>query len=212
MCNAIQDEKIGTTFISTRFGNVVGSRGSVIQLFTHQIENGGPVILTDSRMTRFIMTLEESVRLVMESMILGRGGEVFVTKMPVISIKSLAVVMIEMLAPYFGFNPDQIKIEEVGARPGEKMYEELTNEEEIRRSSEMDELIVIFPAFSNIYQAVDYRYANQTLKEFKKVYHSANEDPMSHDDILKFLLKPNVLPNKIQNRLKKNNFKLSKDK
>ena len=89
----------GPIFASTRFGNVLGSRGSVIPLFMRQISRGGPVTLTDPEMTRFIMTLREAVHLVMESTFLARGGEVFVTKMPIARIQDLAKVMVKTLAP-----------------------------------------------------------------------------------------------------------------
>jgi FlaA1/EpsC-like NDP-sugar epimerase len=133
-------------FVSTRFGNVLGSRGSVIPLFLHQIRMGGPVTLTSSQMTRFIMTMEEAVNLVMDSLFLARGGEVFVTKMPVIRIRDLAEVMIEELAAEYGYRPSDIRIDVIGPRPGEKMYEELISEEEIQRSIELPKYFVIRPA------------------------------------------------------------------
>src|SRR5262249_36498176 len=98
-------------FASTRFGNVLGSRGSVIPLVMRQIRAGGPVTVTDPEMTRFIMTLDEAVRLVMDSLFLARGGEIFVTKMPVLRVGDLAEVMIEELAPTFGHRPADIAIE-----------------------------------------------------------------------------------------------------
>src|ERR1700731_2359007 len=97
-------------FASTRFGNVLGSRGSVIPLFIRQIRAGGPITLTDPEMTRFIMTLDEAVRLVMDSLFLARGGEIFVTKMPVVRIGDLAEVMIEELAGDFGYRAGDIAI------------------------------------------------------------------------------------------------------
>ena len=124
----------GPVFASTRFGNVLGSRGSVIPIFREQIRKGGSVGLTDPKMTRFIMSIEQAVQLVVDSAYLAKGGEVFVTKMPVIRIQDLAEVMIEELAPKYGHNPDHIGIEIIGTKPGEKQYEELMTLEEVRRA------------------------------------------------------------------------------
>ena len=143
-----QSQSGRTIFASTRFGNVLGSRGSVIPLFKRQIAAGGPVTLTDPEMTRFIMTLGEAVALVTEAVFLAKGGEVFVTKMPVCRIEDLAVVMIEELAPRHGYDPADISLRITGARPGEKLYEELTNEEEIRRTAELERHLVIVPALA----------------------------------------------------------------
>ena len=107
-----------TIFVSTRFGNVLGSRGSVIPIFHKQIERGGPVTLTDSGMTRFVMTIKEAARLVIDSGSLAHGGEVFITKMPVVRIKDLAQVMIDEMAPGFGHDPASVEIREIGAKPG----------------------------------------------------------------------------------------------
>ena len=133
-----------TVFASTRFGNVLGSRGSVVPIFRRQIAQGGPITLTDRAMTRFIMTLGQAAALVLESVWLARGGEVMVTRMPVARIEDIAVVMRDALA-----EGRDIRITEIGAKPGEKMYEELMNDEEVRRTYEYGDFFVILPAFAS---------------------------------------------------------------
>jgi FlaA1/EpsC-like NDP-sugar epimerase len=119
-------------FASTRFGNVLGSRGSVIPIFREQIRKGGPVTLTDPTMTRFIMSIKEAVSLVADSASFACGGEVFITKMPVIRIRDLAEVMIQELAPTYGHCPEDVGITHIGAKPGE---ENVRRVDEPRRNS-----------------------------------------------------------------------------
>ena len=147
----VADHQHGTIFTSTRFGNVLGTRGSVFLTFRKLIAAGGPVTLTSNEMTRFIMTLERAVELVLEAAALSRGGETFITKMEAIRIEDLAAVMISELAPKSGLNPDNIEITNTGIRPGEKIYEELMNEEEVRRSIELEHHFVVLPAQTDIY-------------------------------------------------------------
>jgi FlaA1/EpsC-like NDP-sugar epimerase len=193
--NALQQQGEGTIFASTRFGNVAGSRGSVIPLFCQQIAAGGPVTLTDAAMTRFVMPLEHAVRLVITSMSLACGGEVFITKMPVLQVKDLANVMISLLPPVYGKKAKDIKIQEIGPRPGEKFYEELMNGEETRRALDSEDLFIILPAFRNIYADIDYTYEGITVRPVQKTYNSENEEFMSPEDIERFLMLPDVLPN-----------------
>jgi FlaA1/EpsC-like NDP-sugar epimerase len=112
-----------TKFIITRFGNVLGSNGSVIPLFKKQIENGGPLTVTHENITRYFMTIPEACSLVLEAAAMGNGGEIFVFDMgEPIKIYNLAKNMISLS----GLNyPDDIDIKIVGLRPGEKIYEEL---------------------------------------------------------------------------------------
>lgn len=112
-----------TQFITTRFGNVLGSNGSVIPLFQKQIEAGGPITLTDDKITRYFMTIPEACQLVLEAFIMGQGGEIFVFDMgEPMKIIDLAKKMIALN----GFEVDKdIEIKITGLRPGEKMYEEL---------------------------------------------------------------------------------------
>ena len=117
-----------TKFITTRFGNVLGSNGSVIPLFKKQIEQGGPITITDKRVTRFFMTIPEACQLVLEAGSMGNGGEIFVFDMgEPIKIIDLAKKMIKLS----GLEEDKdIEIKITGLRPGEKLYEELLSKEE----------------------------------------------------------------------------------
>lgn len=176
-----------TIFASTRFGNVLGSRGSVIPIFREQIKKGGPVTLTDPLMTRFIMSIQEAVKLVINSSILANGGEVFITKMPVINIFDLAKVMIEELSPFYGHDIDKVKITTIGQKPGEKLYEELMNHEETRRSLELPNYFSVLPAFIGENEKNNYTYPEIIRQKVSRPYNSNNEDVLSKNDLRKFL-------------------------
>ncbi|HTE24850.1 polysaccharide biosynthesis protein [Flavitalea sp.] len=122
------DHSSNTKFITTRFGNVLGSNGSVIPRFREQIQKGGPVTVTDPEITRFFMTIPEAVQLVLEAGTMGTGGEIFIFDMgKPVRIVDLAKKMIRLA----GLVPDEdIRIVYTGLRPGEKLYEELLNKEE----------------------------------------------------------------------------------
>jgi len=186
-------QKNGPIFASTRFGNVLGSRGSVIPLFKRQISDGGPVTLTDTRMTRFIMTLREAVRMVLDSTFLAKGGEVFVTKMPIIRIEDLAEVMISLQAEVGGYTPETIKVDIIGSKPGEKLYEELMSEEETRRTVELPDYFVVLPAFKSVYQDIDYGYSDMLPERVEKPYNSASEQAMTRVELSDYLIKNKIL-------------------
>ena len=182
-----------TIFSSTRFGNVLGSRGSVIPIFARQIENGGPVTLTDRRMTRFIMTLEDSCRLVLLAAEKAKGGEVFVTKMPVIQIADLAQVMVDELAEQYGFNPSAMPITEIGSKPGEKLYEELMSDQETRRTVELEEMFAVMPAFRSVYEDIAYDYDDLVNSDVTDPYVSSPDNSMSLEALRLYCLQHDLL-------------------
>jgi FlaA1/EpsC-like NDP-sugar epimerase len=120
----------------------MGSRGSVIPLFRKQIEAGGPVTVTVGQMTRFLMTLDESVDLVVHAMGHAEGGEIFVRKAPATTVADLARALIAK----YGGGAD-IPIRTVGIRPGEKIDEVLVNEYELQRAQETDDYFTIYPEY-----------------------------------------------------------------
>jgi len=180
-------------FSSSRFGNVLGSNGSVIPIFQNQIKRGGPVTVTEKEMTRFVMTEKEAAKLVIKGAAIACGGEVFVTKMPVISIVDLAKVMIEILAPVYGFDEDNIGIEFIGARAGEKLYEELMSEEERSRAVEMKDMFSILPALKNGNGKMSYSYPSIMSQHIEKAYISRNEELLTINELKDYLLSNNIL-------------------
>jgi FlaA1/EpsC-like NDP-sugar epimerase len=180
-------------FASTRFGNVLGSNGSVIPVFWEQIKKGGPVTITDMRMTRFIMTVPESVKLVIKAAAMACGGEVFVTKMPVVRIIDLAEAMIDLLAPLYGYDPADIPIEFIGVKPGEKLYEELMSEEETSRAVELEDMFAVLPNLIDRKQTEAYRYHGFVTGEVKNPYVSRNEKIMKKEEIADYLRGHSIL-------------------
>ncbi|MDG2154108.1 MAG: polysaccharide biosynthesis protein [Crocinitomicaceae bacterium] len=129
-----------TQYITTRFGNVLGSNGSVIPLFQKQIENGGPITITDERINRFFMSIPEACQLVLEAGAMGKGGEIYVFDMgESVKIIDLAKKMISLSG--LTINKD-IKIKITGLRPGEKLYEELLANEENTISTHHEKILI----------------------------------------------------------------------
>lgn len=136
---ALDKESKNTTLVAVRFGNVLGSRGSVIPKFKKQIELGGPITITDERMTRYFMTIPEASRLVIQAGALANGGEIFILDMgKPVKIVDLAKNMISLS----GFNEKDIKIKFTGIRPGEKLYEELLKTEEVSEKKVYEKIFV----------------------------------------------------------------------
>ena len=194
MTAANSNQRSGITmFASTRFGNVLGSRGSVIPIFKEQIKKGGPVTLTDPEMTRFIMSIKGAVQLVIDSAKIAAGGYVFITKMPVIRIQDLAEVMIEDLAPVYGCNPENVEIKIIGTKPGEKLYEELMSQEETRRAIELKKYFAVKPAFEGLYNKAPYEHSEVINETVTNPYNSSNEPVLSKEELRDFLLTNKLL-------------------
>ena len=178
-----------TVFSSTRFGNVLGSRGSVLQVFYDQVRAGKQLTLTNPAMTRFVMTAAQAVGLVLDSARVSRGGEVFVTKMPTLRIQDLALAMIEEYASGPDSHPG---VKTVGVRPGEKMYEELLSEEEMTRTIELGDYFVVLPAFRGAYSQIRYEYDDVINDNVDRPYRSDGETLMGHSEIIAFITDPGV--------------------
>jgi len=153
----LNENKINATkFITTRFGNVLGSNGSVVPLFTKQIASGGPLTITHPDIIRYFMTIPEACQLVLEAGAMGNGGEIYIFDMgKPVKIIDLARKMIKLA----GFMPDRdIKIEIVGLRPGEKLYEELLNDTSKTIATYHDKIMIaeeIQEEFENLHTEIN---------------------------------------------------------
>jgi UDP-N-acetylglucosamine 4,6-dehydratase/5-epimerase len=170
VCSQNQQD-LDTIFCCVRYGNVMGSRGSVIPFFRQLLTEKKPLTITDDKMTRFMMTLDESVDLVLYAMKNAQGGEVFVKKAAACLVMDLARTMIKKYS-----DGDVSKIKVVGIRPGEKIDEVLVNEYEIRRSKENEQFFVVSPEYRpneenhNYTSGYEYTSANtKQLTEYEEI-------------------------------------------
>ncbi|MGB4013046.1 MAG: polysaccharide biosynthesis protein [Bacteroidales bacterium] len=185
-----------TTICGTRYGNVMASRGSVIPLFVKQIKEGKPITITDPNMTRFMMTLDDAVDLVLFAFEHGKNGDIFVQKAPAATIETLAQATVEL---YNAKN--DIKI--IGTRHGEKLYEVLVNREDMAKAEDLKNFYRI-PADN---RDLNYnRFFTEGVEDISKVedYHSHNTHRLSKEEMKELLLKlplirHDVLGEKVEN-------------
>lgn len=166
-----------TKFAAVRFGNVMGSRGSVIPLFQWQIEQKRKITVTCKEMTRFMMSLRQATELTLKAMQIAQGGEIFVLKMPIIQLMDLAKIVIDQTCSRLGIEPSSIFVDEIGLRPGEKMYEELMTEEESRNALETVSMFIIQNSFME-----QRNYLNAVPAKVQS-YRSHSYKPMNANDL-----------------------------
>lgn len=170
-----------TIFSSVRFGNVIGSRGSVVPLFKRQILNQKKVTVTDLSMSRFMMTLNQATELTIKALKESKGGETFVLKMPVILLKDLLFVVMEETCKEYHLNYEEIEIQEIGLRPGEKMYEELMTFDESTFALELTDMFLIPSNFGNL------NLYQNAYKAPQGTYSSENQEPISKEEVRQLL-------------------------
>lgn len=174
-----------TVFSCVRFGNVLGSRGSVVPVFRKQIEAGGPVTLTSQNMTRFVMSTSEAVTFILRAAEMAQGGEVFIPKMPAIKIIDLAEVMIQELASKNSYNPKNIELKIIGNRAGEKLYEELFTEDEAMITYEKNEALIMTSRLAT----QNNEYAGKKLQR----YTSSNARLLTKAEIKRLLMEAKLM-------------------
>jgi FlaA1/EpsC-like NDP-sugar epimerase len=144
-------------------------------------------------MTRFVMTVQEAAKMVLEAAIRACGGEVLVTKMPALRIADLAEAMISLMAPRLGLDSEKITIKYVGARPGEKLYEELMTTEEVSRVIELPTMFAIMPSLKAFYHKINYSYGDELPGRNKNPEILSLKAPMSVAEIKDYLMRFAIL-------------------
>jgi FlaA1/EpsC-like NDP-sugar epimerase len=180
-----------TKFVAVRFGNVMGSRGSVIPLFKKQVLENKRITITDTAMSRFMMTQTQAARLTMKAAFDSKGGETFVLKMPVINLGDLAEVVIEQTCSKFKQPYEEVVIDEIGIRPGEKMYEELMTEEESKFCYDLGEMFAVIPTTFNFEEYEE--YYKKYLKAKVGMYSSHDEEVLTKDEVKELLISENLI-------------------
>jgi FlaA1/EpsC-like NDP-sugar epimerase len=174
-----------TKFVAVRFGNVMGSRGSALPLFINQIQQNRRITVTDPEMTRFMMTIKQAVELIMEVVEKAVGGEVFVLKMPVIKLRDFAEVIIEETCKKFIINREEVSLQTIGLRAGERKFEELMTQVESEYAFDLGNRFAVLPAIN-----IDSLY--KFYKNYKKVenisYNSSDINILSKEAVRALLL------------------------
>jgi FlaA1/EpsC-like NDP-sugar epimerase len=179
-------------FATVRFGNVINSSRSVIPLFKEQIQQGGPVTLTDPRMTRFFLTYDDVADLVMSAVEQTRGGEIFVHKMPAVKIKDLAEALIEVYAPEYGHDSEDIEVEVVGRRLGETFHEEIMTERETTRAVENEDLYAVLPETADGGGFLTHNGLDGFSEADSVTRSTAQAETLSHSELKSFLMEHGV--------------------
>lgn len=173
-----------TIFSTVRFGNVMGSNGSVIPLFKKQIKEQSLVTITNRGMTRFMMTLTQAIDLIIESTEIAKGGEIFIFKMPTINICDLA----ESMFP----NNKFIDIKTIGMIQGEKLYEELMTDDEAQHALERKDMYILLPQIDDEYFSVD-KHSYNAFPMTSNIFVSKNATPLSKRKIKQILIEENLI-------------------
>jgi UDP-N-acetylglucosamine 4,6-dehydratase/5-epimerase len=175
-------EGTGTVICGTRYGNVMASRGSVIPLFVEQVQAGHPITITDPAMTRFMMTLDDAVELVLFAFQHGGNGEIFVHKAPAATIETLTRALLELLQ-----RPDH-EVREIGTRHGEKLYEALLSREEMANAEDLGEYYRIAPDGRDLNYAKFYEQGQVCIARTED-YNSHNTRRLDVEGMKQLLLK-----------------------
>lgn len=175
-------------FSAVRFGNILGSRGSVVPLWQEQIKKNRKITITNPEMTRFMMTIPQAIDLLLKALELARGGEIFILKMPVIRLGDLAEVVINSESVKMGVYSKNIIIEQIGLRPGEKLYEELMTIHESIDAIEYGEMFAVIPRHK-VHLISDYNIKRAKIGE----YSSHNETPIGKQYIFDMLTTAGIL-------------------
>ena len=179
-----------TQIIGTRYGNVMGSRGSVIPLFIEQIKAGKPITITDPNMTRFMMTLDDAVELVLYAFKNGNQGDLFVQKSPAATVSVLAKALVEL------YNSNST-IKEIGIRHGEKIYETLVTKEEMIKAEDQEKYFKITPDVRDL--NYDQFFSKGTVKTSTDEYNSNNTTLLNVEEMKNLLMKLSQIKEEINN-------------
>jgi UDP-N-acetylglucosamine 4,6-dehydratase len=176
-----------TRFCAVRFGNVIGSRGSVVPIFAGQLLRNEPVTITHVDMSRYVMTIDEAGDLVLEAGDRMLGGEVFVTKMRALDVTDLAAAMAA------AFDKNAYDIVNTGLRPGEKLYEELISADELGRTIDLDRLLVVLPADANDKSLARLTGHYASAQRVTKDWNSSKDTRMTRDEVMRYLAEHRIL-------------------
>ncbi len=186
--------KAKTIFYSVRFGNVLGSRGSLIPLIRDQIKNNIPITLTHIEMTRYIMSINRAIELILKTLEIAQGGEVFVLKMDVVKIIDLIKVLIENFAKKYNKKEEKIQIKEIGMFAGEKLYEELFSIEESMRTYEIENMYIILPQLTEVSGKINnLLYPSINKFDSSKSFNSKDGPFLTKKEIKDFLIKNKII-------------------